>query len=253
MSQPLAADPAQSLFQEDGPDRAGPPALLPRTAVEALCMRQLRHQTKNAWQRILWELSRTGGEECSLAAIRRLAALEQRVCLAAEISDALFGFSRAPAPIVDRLRALGTSMVALLGGEAAQIGVDVAAHGVCPPALHTVIIRVAHEMIGNAVKHGLTDRRQGNISIRLFSEARQVRLVVANDGRGLPPGQLSGGQGIGLMQEMATEHDGTITLRQVGHLTAAELVIPVGVGDLVSAGSRPGPRQGDGRPDLRVV
>ncbi len=192
---------------------------------EPLEMRQLRHQTKNALQRILWELSRAGGEECSLAGVRRLAVLEKRVCLAAEIADALFGFTRSPGPIVDRLHALGTGMIELLSAEEQNIALDVVEHGPSPDRFHTLIVRVAHEMIGNALKHGLRNAMRGTITIRLFAENHQLRLVVADDGCGFEPG-LRRGSGMGLMQEMAAEHGGNVVLRRVGHLTAAELTLP---------------------------
>lgn len=255
MLAPIAVDHARVVADASNTEHATSDLPAPESleAGEALGMRQLRHQTKNAWQRILWELSRAGGEECSLVAVRRLAALERRVCLAAEISDALFGFSQAPAPLAKRLQALGDGMAELLSGDDAQIRVDVDVHGECPRALHNTVVRVAHEMIGNALKHGLDGRPCGTITIRLFAEARQIRLVVADDGRGFTPGQAHGGQGTGLMEEMAAEHGGTVTLRRVGHLTAADMAIPLTVRDAAPARSRAHSRQNDARPDLRVI
>ena len=82
------------------------------TGVEPLEMRQLRHQTKNALQRILGVLMATPQD----AGGAWLEDVGRRVRLSAEISDALFGLTRAPGPMQGRLETLAGAVVALMSG-----------------------------------------------------------------------------------------------------------------------------------------
>ena len=47
---------------------------------------------------------------------------------------------------------------------------------------------IINELISNAMKHGFPDERPGRILLELKLEGQQVRLRVADDGVGLPPG-----------------------------------------------------------------
>lgn len=127
--------------------------------------RQLRHQTKNALTRILAQVS-----ACLPAqgpAQRVAADLERRILLTAEISDALFGLTRAPAKLEQRLFSLCSSVIELYADPDQELTLRCSVQHTVRPALDTVILRVAHELVGNAVKHGMHMRLLGRIEVRL--------------------------------------------------------------------------------------
>jgi two-component sensor histidine kinase len=63
----------------------------------------------------------------------------------------------------------------------------------------TNVAVVASELLGNALKHGLCDREEGRVTIRLGQENGSVTLLVCDDGCGPPVDfDLSRDQGLGL-------------------------------------------------------
>jgi two-component sensor histidine kinase len=200
-----------------------------RPAGDAVAMRQLRHQTKNALQRIIAQVAnsdlRGTAEGVALAED-----VERRICLSARISDALFGLTSAPGPLDIRLTALCNATVALLAHPKQMISVDVAVAGTCPDALQALVVQVAHEMVANAVKHGLHMRLTGRISLRLWAggmgdpDDNSITLMVSDDGWG--PRKTGEGDGLPIMRALAEQYNGTVSLSRDGGWTAASLYIP---------------------------
>jgi two-component sensor histidine kinase len=194
--------------------------------------RQLRHQTKNALQRMLLVIEEHSAVRDSEAGQAVATELQRRITLMAAISDALFGLTHAPGPFVERLGSLCENVVALLGGPDQDIRVGVFVAGRCPPALHETVLRVAHELVGNAVKHGMYARIAGRIEVRLESDDCKVRLVVTDDGWGWV-GQPAAGEGLSLARLIAVRAHGTMTLSRRGDRTMAMLALPY-LGDTVT-------------------
>ncbi len=189
-------------------------------------MRQLRHQTKNALQRILGVLMATPQD----AGGAWLEDVGRRVRLSAEISDALFGLTRAPGPMQGRLETLAGAVVALMSGPGQAIGVQVLVEGECPAALRGPVIQVAHEFVANAMKHGFHGRLRGTIRIALSSRPGAcVRLLVSDDGRGVGA-DAAPGEGLGIASALALRLGGTVALRQRG-VAEAELLVPARLGE----------------------
>ncbi len=199
-----------------------PPA--PEPTADAAAMRQLRHQTKNALQRIIaWigttELRATP-EGCTLAD-----EIERRIRLSARISDALFGLTAAPEPMERRLAALAEATVSLLTEAEQTIRTEVSITGPCPAACEATVVQVAHEMLGNAIKHGMHMRLLGQITVRLHALADgAVTLEVCDDGWG-PCGD-GAGEGLPIMQALADRHGGTVALVRKNDWTVASLSLP---------------------------
>src|SRR5689334_25003887 len=79
-----------------------------------LDLRQLRHHTKNALQRIIGLISEIPGL-CDTPAGEQVAReLEHRIRLSATISNALFGLTESPGPMADRLRQLAGAIVDMM-------------------------------------------------------------------------------------------------------------------------------------------
>jgi two-component sensor histidine kinase len=192
---------------------------------EELDLRQLRHHTKNALQRILGLIAQAPGLHDTPEGERIALELEQRIQLSATISNALFGLTRAPGSMSDRLNTLGSSVIELLHDPAQLIGLEVSVRGQCPAALRETVLRVAHELIGNAVKHGMRGRRTGRIAIRLdSSHPGRTRLTVTDDGRGFA-GMPGGGEGLSVARGLAEQLGGTLRLTCRGE-TVAVLELP---------------------------
>jgi two-component sensor histidine kinase len=194
-------------------------------AADQVDLRQLRHLTNNALQSILREIVQHRELRRTRAGRLVREDLERRILLTAAVADALFGMTREPGLLSDRLRDLGEAVVALLGERGQTIDVHVSVAGECPAHLENVVVRVAHELLGNAVKHGLRDLITGCISVDLVSDARRTVLAVTDDGWGCDdaPGQ---GEGLRLAQLLADEHDGHVQLRYLSRETIAILDLP---------------------------
>jgi two-component sensor histidine kinase len=174
-------------------------------------LRQLRHHTKNALQRIIGLITELPGLHDTPAGEKVARELEHRIVLSATISNALFGLTDAPASIVDRLRQLGGAVVDMMRAPDQAIRVGVSVRGCCPPDLREAVIRCANELIGNAVKHGMKGRPTGRIAVRLVTEGTTTTLSVVDNGWGFS-GTPRFGEGLSLAQSFAERHGGSVRL-----------------------------------------
>jgi two-component sensor histidine kinase len=187
-------------------------------------LRQLRHHTKNTLQRILGLISAAPGLCDTPAGMKIARDLEYRIALSAEISNALFGLTGAPGSIGGRLRQLAGAVVDMMRDPDQVIRVGVSVRGTCPPALAEAVLRTAHELLGNAVKHGMNGRPSGRIAIRLVTEGDCTILSVADNGWGFS-GTPRAGEGLALARSFAERHGGTLELAGLDG-TVATLELP---------------------------
>ena len=184
--------------------------------------RQLRHQTKNALAVIMMQVSR----RLTASGCPDLAAdIERRIMLTATISNALFGLTQAPAPLAERLSSLCDSLVGMLGDPAQHLTVEVEAGSGVPSSLEALILRATHELVGNAVKHGMHMRLIGRIQVSLTSDADATMLIVADDGWGCAA-HCQTGEGLRLVGLLAEPFGGQVTLQRQGGTTLATLRVP---------------------------
>ena len=184
--------------------------------------RQLRHQTKNTLAAIMLRVSQcleVGG--CPDLA----AEVERRIILATRISNALFGLTQAPGPLAGRLHSLCTSMVSLLGDSTQEIATTVDVQPGVPANLEALILRAVHELVGNAIKHGMHMRLIGRIQVALTSGLDGTVLVVSDDGWGYGRRFLPG-EGLQLVEALAQPFGGQVSLRRCGDCTLATLRVP---------------------------
>ena len=195
---------------------------------DALAMRLLRHQTKNALQRLIAQIMasnlRSTAEGEALADD-----LQRRILLSARVSDALFGFTEHPGRLSDRLTALCRSTVALIADGVQVIGTRVEMEGACPERFEPTVLPMVHEMVTNAVKHGLHMRLTGQIAVvlrgpRPGSPLAGLLLEVHDNGWG--PEKCGVGEGLTTMHLMARCHGGRVELTRQGEWTTSRLTIP---------------------------
>nr|WP_294554385.1 ATP-binding protein [uncultured Rhodopila sp.] len=193
-------------------------------AKQEIDLRQLRHHTKNTLQRIIALIAELPGLHDSPAGETIARELEYRIGLSATISNALFGLTEAPGSMADRLRQIGGAVADMMRAPDQVIRVGVSVRGTCPAALREAVVRGAHELIGNAVKHGMKSRPSGRISVRLVTEGGMTVLTVADNGWGFSaPPRL--GEGLALAQGFAERHGGSLRLESCGGAVAS-MVLP---------------------------
>ena len=176
-----------------------------------LDLRQLRHHTKNTLQRILGLIAAAPGLDQTPAGEKIIRELEHRICLSASISDALFGLTETPGAMAERLRQLAGAMVDLMRDPDQIIRIGVSVRGQCPAPLREAVIRGAHELIGNAIKHGMKSRDTGRIAVRLVSTDEVTVLTVIDNGWGFSVTPRDG-EGLALARDFACRHGGRLHL-----------------------------------------
>lgn len=187
--------------------------------------RQLRHHTKNLLQQILLRIEHAHDLKLTQRGGRLLADLQRRILLSAQISDALFGITDCPAPMSERLRVISDSTLQMFADGTQVIRLDVTASDDCPAPLQQLVLRVAHEFVANAVKHGMHARLIGKIGVRLARGADgATSLIVTDDGWGFCDSP-DAGDGLGIANDLAASAGGTISLRRTS-VTTAELRLP---------------------------
>jgi two-component sensor histidine kinase len=168
-------------------------------------LRQLRHHTKNTLQRIIGLIGELPGLHNTPEGRQLARELEHRIFLSATISNALFGFTDTPGSMAERLRQLAGAMVDMMRSADQTVRIGVLVRGTCPGHLREAVIRTAHELIGNAVKHGMRDRPSGRIVVRLVSQPAVTTLAIVDDGWGFD-GRPGDGEGLAL----ARSYDGVV-------------------------------------------
>lgn len=223
LSTPRVAGPAQPPADLAS---AGTAPAAPADDAAEIDLRQLRHHTKNTLQRLIGMLAEVPGLMDTPTGEMLARELEYRICLSAQISNALFGLTQAPGPMAERLRMLAGALVELMRGADQVIRVGVSVKGCCPPALREAVLRSAHELIGNAVKHGMKDRPSGRITVRLVTGAETVTLSVNDNGWGFD-GAPTTGEGLSLARSLVEQAGGTLELDGAdGTLARVTLPLP---------------------------
>jgi two-component sensor histidine kinase len=195
----------------------------PSTVDPQIDFRQLRHQTKNALARIL---ARVHVDLAAHPSARRVAGeVERHILLTAQISDALFGLTRAPGRFEERLFALCDAVVELASEPEQCLKFACTVSGEPDWRLHDTILRVAHELVANAVRHGMHMRLTGRISVSVVADAAGARLEVIDDGWGCGKAPHAG-EGLRLANLLAQERGGAVTLARAADRTVAVLCLP---------------------------
>ncbi len=181
--------------------------------------RQLRHHMKNALQRIISVVETSPDLKSTMEGKRLAREVARRICLAVEMSDAMFGLTRAPGPFEARLRDLSKGIVELLSDPDQIIDVEIDEPVVCPAEHHNLVLRVAQELVGNAAKHGFHARLLGKVRISVTSGPHGTRLVVADNGWGFGH-RPQCGQGLRIARALIAPFGGVLELRSKDGITA---------------------------------
>jgi two-component sensor histidine kinase len=174
-------------------------------------LRQLRHHTKNTLQRILGLIAEAPGLSDTPQGEKIAQELEYRICLAATISNALFGLTDVPGSMAERLRQLAGAVADMMRDADQVIRVGVSVRGCCPTGLREAVLRSAHELVSNAVKHGMKGRPSGRIAVRVVTDEDCTTLTVLDNGWGFT-GTPRFGEGLALARGFAAQHGGSLAM-----------------------------------------
>jgi two-component sensor histidine kinase len=192
-------------------------------AEQDIDLRQLRHHTKNTLQRILGLIAEAPGLRDTPQGEKLARELEYRIGLSATISNALFGLTDAPGSMAERLRKLAGAVVDLMRDADQLIRVGVSVRGCCPGRFRDAVLRTSHELVSNAVKHGMKGRPSGRIALRLVSEEDCTTLTVLDNGWGFT-GTPRTGEGLAIARGFAVRHGGSLAMDgEDGTLATMEL------------------------------
>jgi two-component sensor histidine kinase len=112
--------------------------------------------------------------------------------------------------------------------------------GELPAGVATPLALVVAELLQNAVRHAFGDgeapvdaaRPVGTVRLLLTNDGRELTVVVADDGRGLPQGfdmEATTSLGLSIVRDLVTSQlGGTISMTETGRGTSVTLRIPVG-------------------------
>jgi two-component system, sensor histidine kinase PdtaS len=93
-----------------------------------------------------------------------------------------------PINVKDVCQRVATQVAQVAGTPDQEIAIQVQGSNIRLPASQaTPVALVVNELLLNAVEHGLKGRSQGRITITLDDLGDAVRIVVKDDGNGLPP------------------------------------------------------------------
>ena len=194
--------------------------------MEADQFRQLRHLTKNTLQRVMAIISCAPELNGSDGGAAVGESLQQRIMTSARLSDALFGLTREPGSLRDRLLAVSDGLVDLLAEDSALIKVSVSVHCSLSGEHDDLIVRLAHELIGNAIKHGMRQHLAGIIDLDVREEGGRIVLSVLDDGQGCLSTAQTEGEELSIVSLLLHRVDGVFALRHEGGRTVATAEMP---------------------------
>lgn len=243
----LAAAPLPEIQLEHAQLDQEAPMTWRQDTSEQIALRQLRHHTKNALQRLLYQISACPGLQRDPAGRALAHDLERRILTSASLSDALFGLTGIPSALEVRLLSLGRTVVDLMADGDQEIEVAVDVEGFSPPGYDpsydpgydpgydNVLVRVAYELVGNAIKHGMHLRLVGKIEVTVEAGAGGVTLSVIDDGWGPcmddrqerpEHGNAKRGEGLRIAALLAEQYGGTLRLSRDRCKTVAMMTLP---------------------------
>ena len=199
-----------------------------------LLLTEIRHRVGNHLQQITGLLMLQARRIADPAAKEAFANATQRVNLFAEVHQSLYLGGQETVPMAAMLHKVVTHLVTAHRPVGIACQVEVGPGFTYGPEKAVPLVMVVHELVCNALEHGFGDDRTGTIGVSLQRTATGlVRLVVTDDGQGLPPGvdAASGDSlGLGIVRAFARQLNGNFRLHpgEGGRGTTGELVFDDG-------------------------
>lgn len=203
-------------------ESASPSATTPSTAaldaLNVILLREADHRIKNSLQivaSLLHVKARHAGNESVSAALRAAAA---QIRATSHIHDVLQqSGERRAVDLGVVLTNLCESLQAMTG-DARTITIEGAAETIETPIWFTQpVVLAVTELITNALRHAFYEGRDAAVHVSLARLDGELRIVVSDNGRGLPPGYAEGkGYGMTLVRAMVQQIGGVLVAETDG-------------------------------------
>lgn len=185
-----------------------------KAARYASLIREADHRIKNSLQIVSSLMQVQARREESVSARNALQAAASRVHSISRIHDALQ--TNGGEDVVDLGAVLEAMCQSLheMAGQPETVSIMVAVEPVLAPIeLAQPIVLMVNELVVNALRHAFADDRPGTIRISLAVVGDELRVVVADDGVGLPAAYGKGpGFGASLIKMMTSQIEGAMTV-----------------------------------------
>lgn len=210
--------------------------------VKAAIIQEVHHRVKNNLQNIAAILRIQARRVQSDEARQHLNDAVNRVLSMSVIHEFLSQDEHRPINIKDVCKRIAAQVQQVSGNVDQTVTVQVTGPNIRLPASQaTPVAMVINELLLNAVEHGLSDRAQGAINVVLDDLGDAVRIIVEDNGGGLPPGfdpaQQTSSLGLHIVHTLVTDDlKGSLLMHSIWPENAADgsIAAPVGAQAVVT-------------------
>lgn len=156
--------------------------------VHAALVQEMHHRVKNNLQTIAMLLRLQLGQDKPLLPQDILNETINRVMSIATVHEILSEAVVDQVDVLDLIKRVSANISGNMVNPAARIRIEVEGDKfLCPSQRATSLALIANELLQNALEHGIADRPEGSVKIRLKIDRKRLSLRVIDDGRGVPP------------------------------------------------------------------
>jgi two-component system, sensor histidine kinase PdtaS len=168
--------------------------------VHAALVQEMHHRVKNNLQTIAMLLRLQMGEKKELSPTDILNETINRVLSIATVHEILSEAVVDRIDVLDLIKRLSVTISTNMVDPDAQLSISVRGdHVELPSQRATSLALVANELLQNSLEHGLAGQAEGKVRITLAQQHNSLRLIVTDNGQGLPPDfDPKNGLGLGL-------------------------------------------------------
>ena len=201
----------------------------------AVMLREGDHRIKNSLQIVSSLMSLQARAEQSPSAREALDLAAARIQSVARMHDALQAGEGSDLLDLGAVIEKMCEGLEAMGGDVLGVAVRVTADRVKTPlAFAQPIVLAVNELVVNALRHAFPDGRTGAINVRLINAEGQLRVVISDDGIGLPAGHSEAlaegradgrGYGMKLVRTMVSQVRGVLSVES-GAGTRVTISVP---------------------------
>lgn len=178
----------------------------------SVMLREADHRIKNSLQIVAGLVQAQARREESASARMALGVAAARIQSIARIHDALQISEGVDTVEIGAILKTMCQTLHAMAGDARSVAVLVDVEVIrAPVAIAQPIVLAINELVVNALRHAFPDDTAGTIHINVAQVDDELRIVVADDGQGLPAGYAEGhGYGMRLVRMMADQVGGAL-------------------------------------------
>ncbi|GEM_PF-3113657 len=182
------------------------------TARDALLMRECDHRIKNSLQIVASVLHLKARRAATPEVAVALNAAAAQVRAISHIHDVLQLTGQTDAVDLGAVLTDLCKSLQAMTGDSRTISIDGADEKIeTPVALTQPVVLAVSELITNALRHAFGEGREGKVHLSVERLDGKLRLVVSDNGRGLPEGYADGiGYGMQLVRGMVAQIEGEL-------------------------------------------